>query len=335
MAKVLVASSNSSFPFDVWRHSTSFLLRHSAELAGSAEHSLTEDPEEADLILFGEMGTCGEFAEMVRAHPYYRRFPEKCFLFDNVLPALPIVPGLYSSLTRDQYRLGFARTGFYLYLIQNPFITWRPYSGDEKYLASFVGSSNTHPVRAKLFEFGRSDIFVRDTSKFSQRTTFHGEPAERAKFWAEYADSMAEAKFSLCPRGMGPGSIRLFESMKMGRACVIIADDWQPNDSVAWSDFSITVPEREVHRIPEILDQHEHRAAEMGARARQEWEKRFSERTCFQYVVELCLDMRKHARNSAWARTTRILRQTANPKHWRIYLRSKRKLYRAIGKIYW
>jgi hypothetical protein len=123
--------------------------------------------------------------------------------------------------------------------------------------------------------------------------------------------------------------------MKMGRACIILSDDWQPNDRVPWNDFSITVPEKEVHRIPEILDQHEHRAVEMGAAARRAWEEHFSEQACFHYVVDLCLDIQKHTGNSAWARNIRLLRQTANPKHWHLYLRSKRKLYRDTGKIYW
>ncbi len=335
MARVLVAASNIHFPFDVWRHGASFLLKHSAELDGSGEHSLTDDPEEADLILFGEMGTCGQFAEMVRAHPHYRRFPEKCFAFDSGDDVLPTVPGIYASLSRDQYRLGYTRTGFYLYLIENAFITHRPCSGNEKYLASFVGSKSTHPVRKQIFEFGRGDIHVRDTSSYSQLMTYHASPAERAGFWAEYADSIADAKFSLCPRGRGAGSIRLFESMKMGRACVVLSDDWQPNDGVDWSEFAIFIPEKEAHRVPEILVQHEHRAPHMGARARQAWEERFSEQARFRYVVELCLDIQKQARNGRLVRTGRFLRQAASPKHFRRYLSSKMNLYRNTGKLYW
>lgn len=335
MAKVLVTCSNTNFPFDVWRHSAAFLLRHSAELSDSGEHSLTDDPEKADLILFGEMGTCGQLAEMVRAHPHYRRFPEKCFVFDSGDAILPSMPGIYASLSKDQYRLGYTRTGFYLYLIENAFITHRPCLGNEPYLASFVGSTRTHPVRKKLFELGRGDIYVRDTSSYGQRITFHGSPAERAGFWAEYADSIAGAKFSLCPRGCGTGSIRLFESMKLGRACVILSDDWQPNDGVDWSEFAIIVPEKEVHRIPEILDQYEHRAPEMGACARRAWEERFSEQARFRHVVELCLDIQRHTRNGRLSRTARILRQAANPRHFRRYLSSKRNLYRNTGKIYW
>ncbi len=335
MAKVLILSSAIDVPFDVWKHSSSFLLKHSAELDSFGQHCLTDDPAEADIILFAEMGTSGKFSEMVRAHPFYRRFREKCFLFDSTDYCRPTVPGIYASLTQDQYRPDYTRTGFYLYLIENAFITPRPYTGSEKYLASFVGSAHTHPVREKLFEFGRDDIYVKDTSGYSAQTTYHGEPAERARFWEEYADSIADAKFSLCPRGQGAGSIRLFESMKMGRACVILSDDWHPNDGVDWNSFSITVAERDASRIPEILDRNAHRAAEMGERARQVWKEQFSEQSRFHRTVERCLELRSRGSNGTWSRHLRVLRQITNPKNLRSYLGSKKDLYRHTGKIYW
>ena len=124
---------------------------------------------------------------------------------------------------------------------------------------------------------------------------------ERAPFYLAYADAMASARFSLCPRGVGAASIRLYESMKMGRPCVILSDAWHPNDGVDWDSFSIRVPEADVLRIPQILEEHADRAAEMGLRARAEWEKWFSEKVRFHRVVELCLDIRR-ARRSSWLR---------------------------------
>jgi hypothetical protein len=335
MAKVLILSSDIDSPFDVWKHSSAFLLKHSAELDTFGRHRLTEDPAEADIILFAEMGTCGKFAEMVRAHPYYRRYADKCLLFDSGDLFFPILPGLYASLITDHYKLGYTRTGFYLYLIENAFITHRPCSGNEKYLASFVGSKLTHPVRERLFSLERSDIYVKDTSSYGAQTTYHGEPPARALFWENYADSMANAKFSLCPRGRGAGSIRLYESMKMGRACVILSDEWQPNDDMDWNQFSIRVAEQDVHRLPEILDQHAHRAAEMGLRARKAWEQQYSEQVRFHRVVELCLEIRRQYGNGNMKRRLRTLRQTVNPKNLRWYLSSKRDLHRNTSKIYW
>lgn len=332
MAKALILSCHDASPFDVWKHSSAFLLKHSSEVDKFRKHTLTDDPAEADIILFAEMGTCGKFAELVRAHPFYRRYRGKCFLFDSGDLVFPTLPGIYASLTTDKHRPGFTRTGFYLYMIENAFINSRPCSGSEKYLASFVGSKKTHPVRNALFQFGRNDIYTKDTSSYSTHMMYHGAPEDRRRFWLEYADSIANAKFSLCPRGAGAGSIRLFESMKMGRACVILSDAWQPDEGVNWDDFSIRVAERDAPAIPEILDRHEQRAVEMGARARKAWEERFSEQARFHTIVELCLEMLGRGSHGTMLRT---LQQTANPKNLRRYLSSKRDLHRNTGRIYW
>lgn len=334
MAKVLILSARPHPPFDVWVHSSAFLLEHSAGIDAFGKHHLTDDPDEADIILFAEMGMCGKFAELVRAHPHYRRYAEKCFLFDSADLYFPIVPGIYASLTKDHHRLGYVRTGFYLYLIENAFINHRPYSGNEKYLASFVGAKRSHPVREKLFALRHKDIYIKDTSNYGAQITYHGQPAERAAFWQEYADTMADARFSLCPRGRGAGSIRLFESMKMGRACVIISDAWQPGDGVNWDEFSITVPECEAGQLPEILERYADRAAEMGARARQVWLEHYSEQVRFHRIVELCLDIQKQVGNSIVKRWLRTLKQTTNPKNLRWYLNSKKNLYLDFRKIY-
>lgn len=328
---MVIASAGGSV-FHPWKHGSALLLRHSAELDIFGQHRMVEDPEEADIILFAEMGECGKFAERVRAHPCYSRFPEKCFLFDSGDAIFPVIPGIYASLTEQRYRPDHTRTGFYLYLNENAFITYRPPTGNERFLASFVGSSITHPMRERLFAFNREDILTRDTSRDSYRIQYYGEPGERARFWSEYADSIGNARFSLCPRGKGVGSIRLYESMKMGRACVIISDEWHPNDGVDWESFSIRVAERDASRIPEILESYADRAAEMGVRARAEWEAWFSEKVRFHRVVELCLDIRRARRSFGPARRTYHLRHI--PLNPRRYLSSVKDLYKNNGRIY-
>ena len=325
--------SSAGGAFDPWKHGTTLLLRHSAELDIFGKHKLVEDPHEADIILFGEMGECGKFAERVRSHPFYRRFPEKCFLFDSGDVFYPVLPGIYASLTRSYYRLDHTRTGFYLYLIENPFITHRPLTGTEKYLASFVGNSGAHPVRKMLFLLNRPDILLKDTRNISYRMSYDADPVERPPFWAEYADSMSSAVFSLCPRGVGAGSVRLYESMKMGRPCVIIADAWQPNDGVDWDSFAIRVPESEASRIPRILEEHAGRAAEMGARARTEWENWFSEKVRFHRVVESCLDICRARRSFGSAKRYFHFRHILLHPRW--YLSSKKALYTRDGRLFW
>jgi hypothetical protein len=134
---------------------------------------------------------------------------------------------------------------------------------------------------------------------------------------------------------LGAGSVRLSESMKMGRACVILADDWRRQEEIDWDSFSITVPENEVHRLPEILERNACRAGEMGEAARREWEKWFSERVRFHWAVEACLDIERHRPAGGRLRRYYQLRYIADPRNWRKYLSSKRNLYRTHGELYW
>ena len=333
MANVIIISSSTTNVFDPWDQGTTLLLRHSAELDIFGRHTLVEDPRKADLIIFGEMDKYGFFAERVRAHPYYRKYPEKCFLFDSSDSPFLVLPGIYACLTRQQYRRNHTRTGFYLYVIENPFIQHRPLTGQEPFLASFIGNSGTHPVREQILAIRRPDFLLRDTGKTSYRMAYEADPAERPPFWEEYADAMSNALFSLCPRGLGAGSIRLYESMKMGRPCIILADAWQPNAGVDWDAFSIRIPESEASQIPEILERNADRAVEMGLRARAEWEKWFSEKVRFHRVVELCLDIQRC--RGRFGPLERLYHLRHIPLHPRLYLRSKKWLFKRDGKIWW
>ncbi len=302
------------------------------------KHSLIEDPEAADLVIFAEMGTCGDFAERVRAHPLYRKYPEKTFLFDWVDYVRPVMPGVYASLCKKHYSPDQARTGFYV-KPENPLVEYRPITGNEKYLASFVGSSNTHPVREEIFKYNRPDIYLLDTSKYSYRMRFHGTGSERENFWKQYADSIGDALFSLCPRGRAPGTVRLYESMKVGRGCIILADDWPPNEGVDWDSFAVFVPEKDVAEVPALLDKLRPRAKEMGERARAEWEKWFAEDVQFHWLVELCLKMLEaRAKGRLQGRLRRIyhLRHiVSSPENMRRYLICKKYLYKDHHRIFW
>ena len=336
MARISLLSVDDDLPeYDENKHFAVAALRASAAKDRFQKHSLTDNHDEAEIILFVAMGTAGDFAERVRAYPLYRKYPEKSFLFDSADYIRPVLPGLYASLRKKDYSSEHTRTGFYL-MPENPLVNYRPVTGDEKYLAAFVGSANTHPVRDGLFRYNRADIHVIDSSKESYNIRYHGSANEKEYFWKRYADSIGDALFSLCPRGRGPGSIRLYESMKTGRACIIIADEWVPNEGVDWESFAVFVPEKEVAGIPALLDRLKPRAKEMGERARVEWEKWFSEEVRFHRVAELCLEMKDARRIHGALRRVYHLRHIASsPSNWRRYLISKKNLYKLYGRVFW
>jgi hypothetical protein len=335
MARILLLSVDDDLPeYDPNKHFAVSALRASAEIDRFKVHQVTKDPKQADIILFVAMGTCGDFAERVRAHPFYRAYPEKSFLFDNADFIRPIVPGVYASPRRQTYSAEHVQTAFYL-MPENPCVNHRPLTGNESNLAAFVGSENTHPVRKAFFRFNRPDIHVIDSSKESYRIRYHGSAEEKEQFWNRYADSIGDALFSLCPRGAGSGSIRLFESMKMGRACIIVSDDWVPNEGVDWDSFSVRVPESEASKIPELLDSLRPRAKEMGDRARVQWEEWFSDEVRFHRVSELCMQMKSKRKLHGILRRYYHLRHIAYPSNWRRYMISKKNLYRLHGRIFW
>ena len=331
----LLSVDDDLLEYDENKHYAVRSLRASAAKDRYKVHSLTENDERADIILFIAMGTCGDFAERVRAHPVYRKYPEKCFLFDSADYARPILPGIYPSLRKKYYSPEHTRTGFFL-APENPLVVHRPVSGGEKYIAAFAGSVNTHPVREGILHYQRPDISVFDSTKESYQIRYHGSQDEKWQFWKRYADSLADALFSLCPRGRGPGSIRLFDSMKMGRACVILSDEWVPNQGVDWESFAIFVPEKDVAAIPSILEDMAPRAKEMGARARSEWEKWFSEEVRFHHTTELCLDMlSKRNLHGVLRRIYHLRHIVASPSDMRRYMMSKKNLYKNYGRVFW
>lgn len=90
-----------------------------------------------------------------------------------------------------------------------------------------------------------------------------------------HLDEVLASKFVLCPRGISPSSIRLFEVMELGRVPVILADEWVPPDGPAWSRFSIRIAESQLDQLPQIVRCREQQWEEMSARSRQAWEEWF------------------------------------------------------------
>ncbi|KAF3582103.1 hypothetical protein DY000_02030415 [Brassica cretica] len=78
---------------------------------------------------------------------------------------------------------------------------------------------------------------------------------QRQRF-AGYQSEIARSVFCLCPLGWAPWSPRLVESVALGCVPVIIADGIRlPFPSaVRWPDISLTVAERDVGKLGEILE---------------------------------------------------------------------------------
>jgi hypothetical protein len=111
----------------------------------------------------------------------------------------------------------------------------------------------------------------------------------------------------------------------MGRVPVILSDEWVHPHGPQWEKFSIQIPERDVRRVPRLLEEKEATAFEMGLLARAEWEKYFSPDIVFHRAVELCLDIQKSRRLPEALDRLSIIPHLLRPHVIREYLRTWKK----------
>jgi hypothetical protein len=281
-------------------------LRRFYELS-SKKHALVDTPEAADIIVIGNVrnevrvGHLREddrsrniqFKELMNAHP------DKCFSVSDLDVPLILNRGVYASGTRSLVGRGRVRTGSYtMYAdsrinvhVKNHVFSPSDFT-ERKYLFSFIGR-NCHAVRNAIFRlrFRRADLHVEDSSavfNWSMKDSEDGEERMR-----QYYEVLKHSKFSLCPRGAGASTIRLFESMQLGVAPVIISDRWVLPTGPDWSRCSILVKEKHVRHLEDIVEGHEKLWREMGILARAAFDRHFAENVYFDYIVDNCIDMRQ------------------------------------------
>jgi hypothetical protein len=306
-------------------------LLASAKADSFGKHVLTDDAEAAEIILFAELLGTGLHFEVVRRHPLVKRYREKCFLFCSNAYVIPFLPGVFASVGK---RWASRRTqgGFHVGSLQNEFSSFTPMTAGLPYLFSFIGSTASAPVRRQLGAVIHPRGFFRDTVKeferaLHDRMTLH----ERRDYHRQFVELTKASKFVLCPRGLGPATIRLMETMRMGRVPVIISDDWVEPNGPNWQGFSIRVPERAIADIPRLLEAREAEALAMGNLAREEWQRWFSDEVAFHRVVEWCLQIRDRRRLPESIARLPVYLQLLRPFHLKWALRSL--LRKARGQV--
>jgi hypothetical protein len=295
-------------------------------------HSVISDPGAADLIIFAEFYGAGQYFELLRRNPLVRKYRDKTFLFCANPFVIPFLPGVYAGVER-RWSSGRTRPGFYLGRTQNEFTTFSPSADDLPYLFSFMGSVRNAPIRRKLATLTHPRSFFQNTTEEFDRILYRKmEPRERLDYDRRYAELTKASKFVLCPRGLSASSIRLFETMRIGRVPVILSDDWLPPAGPRWEKFSVRIGEDEFDRVPQILEQRESEAVEMGNLARAEWEQWFSDEVVFHRLVESCLDIKRARRIPESLARWPVYFQCLRPFHVRRILGAKyRALRRATG----
>ena len=251
----------------------------------NSAHILTEEAADADLILF--CGNPTHEPHLLLEHPLYRAYAEKCAVYSEDDEYLPLLPGVYCSARKDaSCRSGRIFSWSYVSAggrIANPYLGH--VESQKSLLFSFQGGS-TSMVRKRMYRlrFNRPDVLIEDTSNYWH---WDMDQAGREERQQAYAATLAASHFVLCPRGAGTGSIRMFEVMQAGVAPVLIADDYPLPPHVRWDSFLLRVAERDIRRLPELLEPYLGESVERGRLARQAWLDHFAPEREFDAIVDL------------------------------------------------
>ncbi len=243
-------------------------LRAQARAAGL---EVASTPADADGVIINEAFSFKEqrYVQRLLSDPLAGRFAHKLYTVNFDDCATGLLRGLYSSLPRRRFDPELhAAIPYYQYhnaLVFSGNATASP----QRFLAAWRGNETSNPVRRRLLDLYRHD------PRFALESTAswynHGEDEK-----SRYVAMIVDAQFSLCPGGIAPVTFRIFESMALGRAPVLIADEYVYPRGPDWPAFSLTVPERSVGKLASILDAERHRAEEMGRKAREAWDSHFS-----------------------------------------------------------
>ena len=128
--------------------------------------------------------------------------------------------------------------------------TTRISTQQKDFLASFIGTTTTHPLREKLSTYisNKNDFYYYTRDKWSEGVV----EEDKRRFIEVTMRSM----FCLAPRGYGRSSFRFFEAMLMDIIPVYFWNDfeWLPyKELLDYSKFSISIHQSEIHNVEEKL----------------------------------------------------------------------------------
>jgi len=143
--------------------------------------------------------------------------------------------------------------------------------GERDIFCSFVGSI-THPIRKKLHE----ELSQRDGYQFVSKNWTNSVSSDD---FEKFVDVTSRSKFTLCPRGYGKSSFRLYESMQLGSVPVYVYDDdWRCfKDELVWDEFSVSIHSDNIEKLDSILRSiSDEEILEMSQKAKKCYDDHFS-----------------------------------------------------------
>jgi hypothetical protein len=111
---------------------------------------------------------------------------------------------------------------------------------------SFVGAYTTHDLRKSMHSrICGPNIIYRD-SYHVDSSLFNGHNKQANE--NEYKNILQRSRFSLCPRGSSPSSVRFWESLAAGAIPILVSDNWVL-PKWDWENTIIHIPEKTFNKL--------------------------------------------------------------------------------------
>jgi len=280
--------------------------------------SFVDDPVDADCIIFEN-----DDPAYITQTATFKQWPQKCIAVNEADVPSFYLPGCYASNRHGWLSTGRAKTIPYIIsqrTIANPFIREIDEHTQQRYLYSFKGGS-TSWVRKKLFKNKpvAADVCIEESNQYYHWTYDDLYMEQKKAQQQEYAALLAQSSFFLCPRGAGTGSIRLFEVIQAGRIPVIISDAWIPQSNIPWHEFSITIPEKDIAKLDNIIRAHANRAETLTANVKKAWNEYFS----LENDLKLLYDAVKNIQSNRNEKREQLIRSIFPLLKWKNALKEK------------
>ena len=93
-------------------------------------------------------------------------------------------------------------------------------------LFSFVGTSTSHHIRQRMKQRINGENIIYRDSYHVDPNIFNNPTNLKEKEESEYKTILERSKYTLCPRGSSPSSVRFWESLHAGCIPILISDNW-------------------------------------------------------------------------------------------------------------
>lgn len=132
-------------------------------------------------------------------------------------------------------------------------------------LYSFIGAYMNHyisDIRKKIFEMQHDDncvientgIWHFEKQVYSDKQNAKGDTLSADQSVERYNDLLLNSRYSLCPSGAGPNSIRFWESLGAGSIPVLLADTLDLPRHKLWEQAILILNEAEINNLTNVLN---------------------------------------------------------------------------------